>query len=63
MTGIELIKQKLISRKFWVAITFGVIAVFGDELGFEIDADQLRNIAYVVLVYLGGQSLVDTVKE
>lgn len=63
MVALDIIRKKLISRKFWVAITFGVIVVFGDELGFDIDADQLRNLTYGVLTYIGAQGVVDAVKE
>jgi len=59
--NIETILNKLSSRKFWVAIAFGVVVLVGDELGFDLDADQIRNLTYVVLTYLGAQGVVDAV--
>ncbi len=50
---------KLTSRKFAVAVVYGVFVVVADALGYELDVDQLQNLTYVVLTYLGVQGAVD----
>lgn len=57
------ITNRLKSRKFWVLIAFGFVATVLDELGVDITEEELRNITYVVMLYLGGQSAVDSVTE
>lgn len=52
-------KDKLLSRKFWVvAATFvaGLATIFADV---EIDPEALVGFAAIVITYLGGQSWVD----
>jgi len=53
------ILDKLVSRKFWITIAYGTVALAGDELGLDVDPDTLKNITYGVMLYLGGQSFVD----
>ncbi len=55
----QAVLDKLTSRKFWMATAFIVVATVGDELGMNVDPDTLRNIALVVLTYLGAQGFVD----
>ncbi len=45
--------DKLTSRKFAVAVVYGVFVVVADALGYELDVDQLQNLTYVVLTFLG----------
>ncbi len=57
-----MLRQKLLSRKFWVTVaTFvvGVIAIFNPELAEQIDPLALAGVAGVVIAYVGGQSWID----
>ena len=57
-----MLKQKLMSRKFWVTVsTFvvGVVGIFNPELAAEVDPLALAGLAGVVIAYLGGQSWID----
>ncbi len=57
-----MLKQKLLSRKFWVTVATSVVAVvgvFNPEIAAEVDPLALAGLAGVIIAYLGGQSWID----
>ena len=57
-----MLKQKLLSRKFWVIVSTFVVSVvglFNPELAADVDPLAIVGLAGVVIAYLGGQSWVD----
>ncbi len=60
-TKFDTIKDKLISRKFWIVLASGTLVLFGEQLGWDIDADTIQNLVWVLLAYLGAQGAVDAV--
>ncbi len=57
-----MLKQKLLSRKFWVtvaAFVVGVVAIFQPDIAAELDPTALASLAGIVIAYLGGQSWID----
>ena len=57
-----MLKQKLLSRKFWVIVsTFvvSVVGIFNPELAADVDPLALAGLAGVAIAYLGGQSWID----
>ena len=57
-----MLKQKLLSRKFWVTVATFVVAVVGmfqPDIAAEIDPLALAGLAGVVIAYLTGQSWID----
>ena len=60
---LDTIKNKLASRKFWVILAYGFVALFSEGLGLDIDPDQLEKVGYAVMTYLGAQGAVDWIKN
>ena len=57
-----MLRQKLLSRKFWVTVaTFvvGAIAMFSPDVAAHLDPVALAGLAGVVIAYLTGQSWID----
>ena len=52
-------KQKLTSRKFWVAVASAVFIILSEGLGFNIDSDLYWKIVAITLGYIFGESAVD----
>lgn len=55
----EFWKQKLTSRKFWVAMASAAFIILSEGLGFDIDADLYWKIVALALGYIFGESAVD----
>lgn len=53
------IVKRLKSRKFWAMVTVGFIVVFGEELGIDLDEQQLWQLVSVVAAWLGIQGVID----
>lgn len=53
------IKQKLMSRKFWVAVATAIFIVLSEGLGLNIDKDLYWKIVTLALGYIFGEAAVD----
>ncbi len=56
-------KQKLTSRKFWVAVATAIFIVLSEGLGFNIDSDLYWKIITLALGYIFGESAVDIARS
>lgn len=52
-------KQKLTSRKFWVAVATAIFIVLSEGLGLNIDQDLYWKIVTLALGYIFGEAAVD----
>lgn len=52
-------KQKLTSRKFWVAVASATFIVLSEGLGLNVDKDLYWKIVPIVLAYIFGEAAVD----
>lgn len=55
----EFWRQKLTSRKFWVAVASAAFIVLSEGLGFDIDKDLYWKLVALALGYIFGESAVD----
>lgn len=55
-------KEKLKSRKFWVAVFSALIVILNDGLGLNLPGEEIKTVAAIVIAYLLGQSYVDAKK-
>lgn len=53
------LKQKLTSRKFWVAVASAAFIILSEGLGWNIDSDLYWKIVTLALGYIFGESVVD----
>jgi len=51
--------SKLASRKLFVTIITGVLVIFGEKFGVELDPIELAALAGTVVAYITGQAVVD----
>jgi len=54
-----MLKQKLSSRKFWVAVATAIFIILSEGLGFDIDKDLYWKIVTLALGYIFGEAAVD----
>ena len=59
MTFREMLKLKLTSRKFWVAVASAVLIILCEGLEFAIDKDLYWKIVALALGYIFGEAAVD----
>lgn len=52
-------KQKLSSRKFWVAVATAIFIVLSEGLGLNVDSDLYWKLVALALGYIFGESAVD----
>ena len=52
-------KQKLMSRKFWVATASAVFIVLNEGFGFNIDSELYWKLVALALGYIFGEAAVD----
>jgi len=57
-----MLKQKLTSRKFWVAVATAIFIVLSEGLGLNVDSDLYWKIVTLVLGYIFGEAAVDITK-
>jgi len=57
LPDIEVMKEKLASRKLWAAVAGAALVTFGNQLGLA--PDMVTTIVNLVMVYIGGQAVVD----
>ena len=55
----DFLKQKLTSRKFWVAVASAVFIILSEGLGFNVDDTLYWKIVTLVLGYIFGEAAVD----
>jgi uncharacterized membrane protein len=54
-----MLKQKLTSRKFWVAVATAIFIVLSEGLGLNVDSDLYWKIVTLALGYIFGEAAVD----
>ncbi|MDI3311393.1 MAG: hypothetical protein QJR05_08200 [Thermoanaerobacterium sp.] len=52
-------KQKLMSRKFWVAVASAAFIILSEGLGLNVDSDLYWKIITLALGYIFGETAVD----
>ena len=52
-------KQKLSSRKFWVAVVSAAFIVLSEGLGFNVDPELYWKLVALALGYIFGEAAVD----
>ena len=55
----EFWKQKLTSRKFWVAVATAVFIILSEGLGFNIDSELYWKLVTLALGHIFGEAAVD----
>lgn len=53
------LKQKLMSRKFWVAVASAAFIILSEGLGLNVDSDLYWKIVTLALGYIFGETAVD----
>jgi len=53
------LKQKLTSRKFWVAVATAIFIILSEGLGWNIDSDLYWKLITLVLGYIFGETAAD----
>ena len=59
LPDIDIMKEKLASRKLWAAVVGAALATLGNHLG--LSPDIVQTAVTVIMTYIGGQSIVDAV--
>jgi len=52
-------KQKLTSRKFWVAVASAAFIILSEGLGLNVDPDLYWKLITLALGYIFGETAVD----
>ena len=52
-------KQKLTSRKFWVAVASAAFIILSEGLGFNVDQELYWKLVALALGYIFGEVAVD----
>jgi len=55
----EFWKQKLASRKFWVAVATAVFIILSEGFGWNIDEDLYWKLITIALGYIFGEAAAD----
>jgi uncharacterized membrane protein len=55
-------KQKLTSRKFWVAVASAAFIILSEGLGLHVDSDLYWKIVALALGYIFGEAAVDVAR-
>ncbi len=58
----EFWKQKLTSRKFWVAVASAAFIILSEGFGFNVDSEMYWKIVALALGYIFGEAAVDIAK-
>lgn len=53
------LREKLMSRKFWIAVATAVFIVLSDGLGLNVDKDIYWKLVILAISYIFGESAVD----
>lgn len=54
-----MLKQKLTSRKFWVAVATAIFIILSEGLGLNVDSSLYWKIVTLALGYIFGEAAVD----
>lgn len=54
--------QKFKSRKFWLAVTGGILVILNDGLGLNIDSETILSFTGIIISYILGESYIDSKK-
>lgn len=57
-----MLKQKLTSRKFWVAVASAVFIILSEGLGLNVDKELYWKIVALALGYIFGETVVDVAR-
>ncbi len=55
-------KQKLMSRKFWLAVVSAALVVANEGLGLNIPEDVVRPFAALIISYILAEGAVDAAR-
>lgn len=58
----EFWKQKLSSRKFWVAVASAAFIILSEGLGLDVDQDLYWKLVALALGYIFGEAAVDVAR-
>ena len=58
-----MLKQKLTSRKYWVAVTSAAFIILSEGLGFDVDKELYWKIVALALGYIFGEAAVDVARS
>ncbi len=58
-----MLKQKLTSRKFWVAVASAAFIIVSEGLGLNVDKDLYWKIVTLALGYIFGEAAVDVARS
>lgn len=56
------LKQKLSSRKFWVAVASATFIILSEGLGFNVDQELYWKLVALTLGYIFGEAAVDVAR-
>lgn len=56
------LKQKLMSRKFWVAVASAAFIILSEGLGLNVDKELYWKIVALALGYIFGEAAVDVAR-
>jgi len=59
----EFWKQKLTSRKFWIAVATAIFILLSEGLGLSMDSDLYWKIVAIALGYIFGEAAVDIARS
>lgn len=57
-----MLKQKLTSRRFWVAVASAAFIILSEGFGLNVDSDLYWKIVALALGYIFGEAAVDVVR-
>ena len=55
-------KQKMTSRKFWVAVASAAFIILSEGLGLDVDQDLYWKLVALALGYIFGEAAVDVAR-
>lgn len=58
----EFWKQKLTSRKFWVAVASAAFIIISEGLGLDVDTEIYWKLITLALGYIFGEAAVDVAR-
>ena len=59
---VDIIKVKLLSRKFWAAVAAATLVAFSNNLGVDITDAQLWAFVGIVSSYIFGEGALDAIR-
>ena len=59
----DIIKTKLVSRKFWAAVASASLVAFSNNLGIDVTDQQLWAFVGIVSSYIFGEGALDAIRS